>query len=388
MNQVQPSPAAHRLERLAAYLKEDPANPALLADACEAAIACGEHERAQAYIDSAERLALDRAEWTFRSARLAIARRELARAGQLLGQLLAQGPHPVLAHDLAYVRLLQGDFEACREALQPWLAPNAVASLPPAQQQSLQVLWLRAAHRLQQLDEAMEWARAQEQAGQLHPAARGVASLIALDAGEFDTAQDWADKALQADAAQVEALVARGSLALGQGDTAGGVRLLERALARNPDDGRTWSALGFANLQAMNLPLAQAQLERAVAEMADHIDSWQALGWARLLQGDRNGALAALRQALELDPLHAETHVALGLVLALGGDRAQAESHLREAERLDPENVTARYARALLSGDVKDPQALEALTRSVLDQGGGFAGRLHAMLQARQSGRK
>jgi len=110
--------------------------------------------------------------------------------------------------------------------------------------------------------------------------------------------------------------------------------------------------------------------------MPDHIDSWHALGWARLLQGDRDGALAALRQALEVDANHGETHAALGLALASIGDRAQAEMHLAEADRLDPGNVTAACARALLSDELKDPQALQAMLRKALAQGGALGAKM------------
>ncbi|TFY97072.1 tetratricopeptide repeat protein [Ramlibacter humi] len=360
MNPNPSSAAATRLQRLAAYLKEDPANPALLADACEAAIACGEHQRAREYIQSAERLSLDPAEWTFRRARLAIAQRELPEAARLLEQLATEsGPHPVLAHDLAYVRFLQGDAEACHAVLQPWL--EQAAKLPDPQRRALQVLWLRAEHRLQHLEEALEWARRQDGAGTLDPVARGVASLIALDENELDLARRWAEAALLADPTQHETLVARGSVALADGDLPGAARWLQQALQGHPDDGRTWSALGFASLQAMKLPDAQAQLERAVTAMPEHIDSWHALAWARLLQGDRGAALAALREALKLDASHAGTHAALALVLALGGEREEAERHLSEAERLDPGHATSAYARAVLSGQAGDARSLQQL---------------------------
>ena len=376
MNTPASSPAALRLERLAAYLREDPANPALLADACEAAIACGAHDRALAYVESAERLSLDRAEWGFRRARLAIARRDLDEAAQQLEQLIAaNGPHPVLAHDLAYVRFLQRDHAGCRALLDPWLAPGS-AALPPEQLQPLQALWLRAMHHQQALEEAMDRARSWQEAGTLQPAAQGVASLIAVDLEDFATALSLSQSALAADPSQPEALVARASVALAQGQPERATPLLERALARNADDGRTWAVAGFASLQSMHLPLAQAQLERAVHAMPEHVDSWHALAWTRLLQGDRAGALEALRQALAQDPEAAETHGALGLVLALVGEREQAQEHLATADRLDPENDAGRYARALLSVPGGDPQAVEAITRKILGRSGPFGGRM------------
>lgn len=375
MTVAAPTSAASRLERLAAYLEQDPGNAALLADTCDAALACGQLERAQACADSAERLALDPAQWGFRQARIAMARRELPRAVELLQRLRADtGDHPVLAHDLAYAHLMQGESEKCRQLVEPWLDDERAGGLVPEQVQALQLLWLRAMHRLQRLEAAMQWARGKLRDGTLHPQARGAASLIALDLEDFAAARDFADAALAADPRQVEALVARGSVALASGETAQAERLLQQALRCNPEDGRTWSALGLARLQARDLPGAQSQLERAVHFMPGHIGSWHALGWARLLQGNGAGALAAFRAALGIDRNFAETHGALGLVLALSGNASESRHHLEVADRLDPANLTGRYARALLAGEAGDRAAIEKLVVRLLDRRGPFGG--------------
>lgn len=367
------SPASARLQRLAAYLEQDPGNASLLAEACDAAMACGQHERADAYADAAERLALEPAPWQLRRAHIAIARRDLDRAADLLQALrTGQGEHPVLAHDLAYVHLMQGEFDRCRELVEPWLEGSAASELPLEQLGAMQLLWLRAMHRLQLLDEALEWAKAQDAGARLQPAARGAASLIALDAEDFDTARDFSSGALAASPRQVEALVALGSLALVTGDGTRANQLLQQALECNPDDGRTWSALGMASLLAQDLPRAESQLQRAVDNMPGHVGSWHALGWARLLQGDHAGALAAFRTALEIDRNFAETHGALGLVLALTGESSASRHHLDLADRLEPGNLTGRYARALLAGEAGDRQAVEKLARRWLDRPGFF----------------
>lgn len=373
------SPVTSRLERLAAYLEQDPGNAALLADTCDAAIECGELERAQAYVEAARRLALDSLEWSFRQARIAMARRELPRAIDLLRRLRADtGGDPVLAHDLAYAHLMQGEFETCRELVQPWLDDERATELAPEQSEALQLLWLRAMHRLRRLDEAMQWAHGRSEAGTLHAAALGAASLIALDLEDFTTARDFADAALAADRRQVEALVARGSMALAAGESAHAQELLKQALQCNPEDGRTWSALGMASLQAQDLGQAESQLEHAVGFMPGHVGSRHALGWARLLGGKHAGALAAFRAALEIDRNFAETHGALGLVLALAGDAAASRHHLAVADRLDAANLTGRYARALLAGEVSDPAALRKLAIRLLDSRGLLAGALGA----------
>ena len=131
MNMPSPSAAATRSELLEKYLREDPANPNLLADACEAAITAGQYERALAHMQAAEALALDPPAWTFRRARMCIAQRDLAQAEALLERLRAErGDDAVISHDLAFVRFLQSDFAACRQLLVPWLATNELADQP------------------------------------------------------------------------------------------------------------------------------------------------------------------------------------------------------------------------------------------------------------------
>lgn len=368
------SSAAARLERLEQYLQQDPANAALLADACEEAIAAGQHERALMHIDAAERLGLEPAAWTFRRASICIARRDLDQADVLLQRLLSANDHPAIAHALAHVHFLRGDDAAARSLVQPWLA--AAVTVDPQTSEALQMLWLRSMHRSHLLADAMAWLQQQEAAGRLQPRAKGPASLVAIDSSRFDLALAWAEAALAVDASQVEALAARAYVAMAQRQPALATQLLETALRANPEDGRTWSALGYASLQARQLPRAQEQLERAVRLMPGHVGTWHALGWTRLLRQDTAGALEAFRCALELDRNFAESHGALGLVLALMGEAAQAEHHLVRAQKLDAANVTGRFARAVLANEVQDLARLAELADRLLDRPGFFGGKL------------
>lgn len=375
------SPAHTRATRLSGYLREDPRNPGLLAEACDAALAAGLHALAGQHMDTAEALGLDPAAWTFRRARSCIAQRKLEDAERLLAQLLeAQDRNPGIAHDLAYVRLLQGAFDAARALLAPWIIGAEPAE--PDMLEALQVLWLRAAHRLDDLDAAWEWIQRQHAMGHLQPAACGVASLLALDLGRFDDARSLAERALAQRPLQAEALVTRGSLALADRNTLRATHLLEQALQCNPEDGRTWSALGLCSLQAQDWPLAQARFERALQAMPAHVGTWHALGWSRLLQQDTQGALEAFRRALDLDRNFAESHGALGLALAVGGQRAEAEAHLQAARRLDPANVTGRYAQALLAGEAGDLERLLVLADRLLDRPGFGRGTLGQEVRA------
>jgi cytochrome c-type biogenesis protein CcmH/NrfG len=369
MNLPASPPPSPRLARLAGYLAQDPGNAGLLAEACEEAMACGRHEQAAGYIATGERLAPGAAEWKFRLAQLSIATRDLTRARGLLEELCATARgDPVLVHDLAYVRFLQGDATASCELLQPLLdeLPRQPA-LPPELAGRLQALWLRACHEGGALEAAWAWSCEAQAAKRLAPVAAGMASLVALDLDELASARALADFALLADPRQPEALVARGSLALAARSTDEARGFLLQALARKPQDGRTLSAFGFACLLARDFPAARDALEGAVQAMPSHAQSWVALGWTRLLLRDTAGALAALRSAVRLDPGDAQVHGALALAHAVTGDADGAAREAAQGEAIDASDGLCKLARALAHA-APDPRRVEALLAALLDQ--------------------
>jgi Tfp pilus assembly protein PilF len=214
----------------------------------------------------------------------------------------------------------------------------------------------------------------QHEAGGLLPGACGVASLLAIDAGQIGAARRLA---ASADESQAEASVARACLALAEGRPDAALPGLECAERARPADGRIQATIGLCRLQAGDLAGAQARFERALAgSMQAHVGTWHALGWARLLQGDRAGARAAFAQALALDRNFAESHGAMALVLGLDGEAGQAEQHLRAADKLDAGNVTGRYARAVLAGEARDIGQLQGLMQRLLARPGLLRGSL------------
>lgn len=357
-----------RLARLKAYVQQDPINVRLLAEASEAALACGQPEQAESWLAAAEGLEPGSAEWPFRRAQLCIARRDLDGAMSLLEQLRSRcGEHPGLMHDLAYVHLLRGDPAASRSLLQAWAQCDFDVEGLQQHAGMLQALWLRACHQLGALEEAWDAIERWCAAGRLDVRAAGVAALLALDQGEADHARALAEQAMAADAMNPEALVTLGSLALFEGRTADARASLLQALQRNRGDGRTRSALGFASLLEQDFPAAREHLEAAVLALPGHAQSWQALGWARLALQDRGGALAAFETALQLDEDAADSHAALGLAQVMVGMAAAAAPRLESAEWLDPEQGVAQLARALLQGALR-PDELQALVQRLLAQ--------------------
>lgn len=379
---MEPTADARRLRllRLQGWLAEDPRNTGLLAEACDAAIEAGEAGALEACLQQAGALGLQDAPWSFRRARLALLRGDWEAACALLEALqAATGPHPALAHDLGFARLQRGDASGCRDAVQPW-CPPAPAGEDDDPRTACAALWLQALHRLGALDQAWDWLQCGPQPGAMPPRIAGVASLLAVDRGDFTQARQLSALALGAHPQLPQALVASASVALAGRDTATAVRHLHTVLAAHPAEGRAWSALGLALLQDGHATQAAGHFEAAVKFMPAHIGSWHGLGWSRLLEGQAGAALAAFRAALEIDPAFAESHGGVALALLLAGKAEDASPHLERADRLDRQNVTGRYARALAAGELREPGALRQLARRLLDRPGLFGGRLRDAL--------
>lgn len=376
--------ARQRLERLEGFLRQDPRNNALLIDAFETALACGEWARAEFHLKHAQALQLDALAWQLREGDFWLAQQDYEQALTVLASLNAvPNPPPgfrnVLLHNLAYIDLKRDRLADCIERLAPTLeaqssqeasAPASVDGIQPSVAvRALQQLWLRALHREGQFDRAMAWAVDAEQKERIDPQAAGVASLIAIDAEDFAAARRWAALSL-ADGSPndrpTETLVAQASLALAARDAEQASNFADAALQRHPGDGRALSTKGLAALLGNDLLGAMDAFHRALAVMGEHIGTWHGLGWTQILSGQLAEAHASFETALELDRNFAESHGGLAVVLAMQSKREQAQEHAELALRLDKSNVSGRYAQALLSGDVKDAKDLQRLARRLL----------------------
>lgn len=227
-------------------------------------------------------------------------------------------------------------------------------------------LALRCLHAGARPDDAV--ALYQQHAGGGHATAQaaGVAALAAVDAARFDLADAWSALALRAIPGQLEALVAAAMVALNRHDADTAVTLLQHALALQPGDGRTESALAMAFMLRMDLPLALAHFGQAVRTMPGHIGTWHGMAWCQLLLGQHDAALASFDQALTLDRNFAESHGGKAVVLANLGRTQEAAIAIAIAMRLDPQNVSARYANAVLSGEARDVQRFAKLAERIL----------------------
>jgi len=363
-----------RLQRLDGYLLQDPDNERLLLDAFETARLVQDWPRAAAYV---QRALLDRPQpiWRLRAGEVSLAQLNWKDAEVMLDAVrhdatASQAVSLAAEHQLAELMLHTGRPDQGLALLSGQLeTAGGDAEVAPA----TQVLWLRLLHRVSRLQDAVDTAHRWEDLGLLSPPAAGVASLAALDLDLADSAERWADQALQTGHRQFEALIARASTALGHTDPATAHTLLAEALRLNTGDGRSWAMLAFADLLSEQIDQSVAHFETALKYMPEHVGTWHGLGWALILQRELTRARKVFEHALEMDRNFAESHGGLAVVLALSGERAAATAAAETARRLDRTSVTARYAEAVLAGEHEDLGRLRKMAALALAGRGAMA---------------
>lgn len=358
------NPSLARLARLAPLVNQDPGNMLLLAEASEAALAAGDADSAQRYLEAGLQRDAANPAWRFKLANLWISQRRLRDARELLEALQAERPaHPSVSHNLAYIEFLQGNFAQAAQILEPWLIKKRASG---AEAGAIQALWLRALHHAERLDEAWLWVEGQLCEGGLCDAAAGVASLIAVDHDRLIDAGRLSTLALQSDPGHIEALIARGCILMDSGETQAARAALEVATRNAPHQARAWSTLGFVHMLEMDAGQARDRFEKALGLTSEDAGTWQGLGWACIWLNDLESATRAFLRAVELDPVSGESHGGLSVVLALKGHTEEARSHLEQAQSLQRGSVSARYAKGILSGNLEGLAGVHRVAQQIL----------------------
>lgn len=353
---------ADRLDRLLRFVAADPANNRLRADIFDTALGAGAFDEAQRQVVWA--LTRDPADfaWRHRLVLLDMARGEWDEADALLRSLKDEGQSsPAIDYNLAYVDYAKGRL-AQAEARLRQLVETAFDVLP----QSLTVL-MSCQHVRGASQEAVATFRGF--ASRVDAAASfGVASLAAVDAEDRGAALAWADQALVRDGRQPEALVAKATLMLVDGNPAGALELLSRVLERSPNDGRALSAAAVAELLCGRVAPARALFARSAAAVPGHVETWLGLGWCDFLSGDMVAARASFERALQQDSSRADVHGALAAVHAMEGRRLDAEAAIRRAREIDPREQSGQYAQAILAGKAEPLERILARVQAAFGQ--------------------
>ena len=125
-----------------------------------------------------------------------------------------------------------------------------------------------------------------------------------------------------------------------------------QALHISPDQPAVLNYLGYS-LADRNQDLSQAaaMIERAVARLPQDGAIVDSLGWVRLRQGDIAGAVRALERAVELEPGDPEINTHLGVAYWQAGRKLEAIYQWHRALNLSPSPKEAAHIRALLQQD-------------------------------------
>lgn len=346
---------------LAKLLETDPSNLRLRAELFERALAAGALDVAASALDGA--LAIDPlgAEWRHRKAVLSMARGDWQGAEAQLQGLINEGQHdPGLRYNLAYTHFALGE-----SALANALLVELMQEQPADLMDQVLTLRLRCLHQEHKLQEGVALYQ-QFEAQHASASTAGTAALMAVDLGQPALANAWASRALAMNPQQHEALVAKGSVLLGERQGSQALPLLVRAERGHPRDGRTLSALGLAHMLNGNFAEAQMVLHRAVQFMPGHIGTWHAIGWCAIFMRDLAAAQLAFEEAISLDRNFAESQGGLAVTLALRGQAQSARETLRRAEGLPGRSVSADYAAAILGGETQDAERFEKMARRIL----------------------
>lgn len=142
----------------------------------------------------------------------------------------------------------------------------------------------------------------------------------ALQAGRLGEASGICNDVLQHHTEHAPALAMLGQIAARQSRVEQAIRLMERAVAHQPNIAVWHGALCVLYRFAYRPADALAAGMRAIQLAPNHVESLVSLSLAYVDMDDRQAATGCLLRALGVDPTHAEAHLALAQTLLAAGD--------------------------------------------------------------------
>jgi tetratricopeptide (TPR) repeat protein len=135
------------------------------------------------------------------------------------------------------------------------------------------------------------------------------------------------------------------------GDHAEAVRLLSRAIEREPRYAQAYVNLALSLLRLGEAERAEEALRAVLAFAPEYARAHRALGFALAEKRAYEEALASFRRAVEIEPSDAESWMRIGLLLSSAGSAGEAADALRRALAIDPGNAEAEDALRRIEGE-------------------------------------
>lgn len=178
-----------------------------------------------------------------------------------------------------------------------------------------------------------------ERQGDAIAARRALASLVGLPDDP-----DWPDEFL-AEAGRCKVgesvRVQQAAKLLDQQRHAEALGRLEELVRDYPESARSWTLLGWAQMQMRQSSAAEQSLQIAIQLDPDVCGARLYLGTIRHQRKDRAGAMVLFREAIQRKPNYLEAHFNLGACLQEEGDRTAAIAAFRAAIRCQPLSAAA-----------------------------------------------
>jgi tetratricopeptide (TPR) repeat protein len=150
----------------------------------------------------------------------------------------------------------------------------------------------------------------------------------------------------------------RGQTALDRGDDLAAARLLETAVAEDPDDVEAWRDLARAHMRAGRPAPAAVAIDRAAALDPRAPDIVLLRAQIRMMQGDRDGALVDARTVVARGRTAAQLEQTAVLLVRLG-DADMALAAASRAVELSGGAASAYGNLAVLAVELRRPEAAE-----------------------------
>jgi len=356
---------------LLGFLETDPANPRLLTDAAEAAMADRRYGVVRDLVARYAEVVDPPAPLVNLGGLAAMHEGRFDDALAAFSRCVKADPdQPTPRYNLAWALSAKGEW-ADAAAL---LDDSVTTSTPGAA-----VLKVRALHQLGQMDDALAWGAEFLTRHPGEPALFGALSAAAMDAENPPLAAEYAQRAGEAP----EGLATLGLLRLDAGERRQAEQAFDRALRTNPDCARALLGKGLARLADGDGAAAAAELDRVATLYGTHLGSWIAAGWAHFIAGDLDRARQRFETAARIDGAFAEAHGALAVIDLFQERVEDARRRAQVAMRLDRASFAGVLATSLLMDSRGETETAERLRSAALNTPVGASGQTIAQMAAR-----
>ena len=196
----------------------------------------------------------------------------------------------------------------------------------------------------------------------------GYLSLLELELGHREAAQQRADEALRLNPDNADATYVKSVDMIERQDMDQAERLLSRVLDKQPQSFRALQGLGMVHYYRQQFDKAIHFLERALKVVPKQVGAIITIGWAYVAKKDVVNAERTFRRAIAAEPNFGEAHGGLATTLALQRRVKEATDEITIARRLDRRGFGAAYAQSILLALQGQQDAAVRLVERALEQ--------------------